>query len=234
MTKLLHVEKVSKSFTLHTQGGTTIPVFKDVDFQLSKGDCIALTGNSGAGKSTFMRMIYANYLCSSGTLKVNHKGEWVDLRQASPHQIIEIRKMTMGYVSQFLRVIPRVSTLEIVSEPLQAIGVPKSLALEKAQTLLSRLNIPQRLWSLSPLTFSGGEQQRVNLARGFIYDYPLMLLDEPTASLDANNRQIVLELIEEAKQKGSAILGIFHDQAARDAVTTGTFDVTKHRTEINA
>ncbi len=227
--EMLKVTNVGKSFTLHTQGSTEIPVFKDINFNLSGGDCIALTGASGAGKSTFMRMVYANYVCQEGAISVFHEGKWLNITEASPHEILEIRRSTMGYVSQFLRVIPRVSTLDIVSEPLVQIGASEKAAADKAKELLARLNIPENLWSLSPLTFSGGEQQRVNIARGFITDYPVMLLDEPTASLDAGNRQTVLDLIEEAKMRGSAILGIFHDQAARDAVCTGSFDVTQYR-----
>ena len=228
MTEMLKIENVGKSFTLHTQGSATIPVFMNINFQLSAGECVALTGQSGAGKSTFMRMVYANYLCQEGTIQVFHNGKWLEVTDATSHDILEMRKHTMGYVSQFLRVIPRVSTLDIVSEPLVMIGASEEAAKDKAATLLARLNIPENLWSLSPLTFSGGEQQRVNIARGFIADYPIMLLDEPTASLDAVNRQTVLNLIEEAKDRGSAILGIFHDQAARDAVCTGSFDVTQY------
>ncbi len=229
MTQMLHVENVAKNFTLHTQGALTIPVFEGIDFTLKAGECTALTGASGSGKSTFMRMIYANYLCSQGHIHVRHKGDWVDMATASAHQVIDIRRHTMGYVSQFLRVIPRVACLDIVAEPLIATGMERAQAQEKAKVLLERLHIPQALWSLSPLTFSGGEQQRVNIARGFVMDYPLMLLDEPTASLDVQNRRTVLDLIEEAKERGCAILGIFHDQEARESVCTGCFDVTEYR-----
>jgi alpha-D-ribose 1-methylphosphonate 5-triphosphate synthase subunit PhnL len=229
MSKMLHVENVAKSFTLHTQGALTIPVFEDIQFSLAAGECIALTGASGAGKSTFMRMIYANYVCSNGSIKVRHGNDWLNLVTATPHEVLDVRRHTLGYVSQFLRVIPRIPTLEIVAEPLIATGIAKETALEKAKVLLSRLRIPEHLWALSPLTFSGGEQQRVNIARGFIVDYPIMLLDEPTASLDADNRRTVLEFIEEAKMKGCAVLGIFHDQDARDTVCTGTFDVTQYQ-----
>ncbi|MDV7340330.1 phosphonate C-P lyase system protein PhnL [Terasakiella sp. A23] len=229
MSEMLNVENVAKSFTLHTQGALTIPVFEKINFSLNSGECIALTGVSGAGKSTFMRMVYANYICSEGSIRIRHNNAWMDLVSATPHQVIDVRKRTLGYVSQFLRVIPRVPTLDIVAEPLIATGVAKETALEKARTLLTRLRIPQHLWNLSPLTFSGGEQQRVNIARGFVVDYPIMLLDEPTASLDAENRRTVLDLIEEAKGRGCAVLGIFHDQDARDAVCTDTFDVTQYQ-----
>jgi len=234
MSEMLHVENVAKSFTLHTQGALTIPVFEDVNFSLQAGDCIALTGASGAGKSTFMRMVYANYICTKGNIRIRHKDDWMSLVSATPHEVLDVRRHTLGYVSQFLRVIPRVATLDIVAEPLIATGVTKDIAQDKAKILLTRLRIPEHLWTLSPLTFSGGEQQRVNIARGFIVDYPVMLLDEPTASLDADNRRTVLDFINEAKEKGSAVLGIFHDQEARDAVCTGAFDVTKYQVQNNA
>jgi alpha-D-ribose 1-methylphosphonate 5-triphosphate synthase subunit PhnL len=161
-----------------------------------------------------MRLVYGNYLAAGGSLVV---GE-LDVVTASPRQIIALRRHTLGYVSQFLRVVPRVPALDVVAEPLLTLGTPTEAARDRAASLLRRLNIPERLWSLSPTTFSGGEQQRVNIARGFAHAYPALLLDEPTASLDAANREVVLDLIEEAKARGAAILGIFHDEAARARV----------------
>ena len=145
-----------------------------------------------------------------------------------------MRREALGYVSQFLRVVPRVPTLEVVAEPLRAVGVSANIAEMRAKALLSQLNIPERLWSLSPTTFSGGEQQRVNIARGFTHKYPAMLLDEPTASLDAANREVVLSLIEEAKLRGAAIVGIFHDEAARDRVCNREIDVRSFAPEAVA
>ena len=231
MSAMLKVQNLAKTFTLHTQSATVLPVFAAINFTLNAKDCIALTGASGAGKSTFMRMIYGNYLCSEGAISIRHQENWVDLVTANPHQLLAVRRHTMGYVSQFLRVIPRVATLDIVAEPLIHSGTPKNTAKDKARAILHRLNIPERLWHLSPLTVSGGEQQRVNIARGFVMNYPVILLDEPTASLDADNRAIVLDLIADARDKGAAILGIFHDQAARDAVCNGTFDVTQYQVD---
>ena len=227
--EMLRAENVGKSFTLHVQDSTVIPVFEHIDFALKKGDCVALTGASGAGKSTFMRMIYANYVCQEGIIRVRHGEDWVDMVSAAPHTILDVRRRTMGYVSQFLRVIPRVATLDIVADPLKAMGIGVEAARDRAAVMLTRLNIPEALWSLSPLTFSGGEQQRVNIARGFVADYPIMLLDEPTASLDAGNRAVVLDLISEAKTRGSALIGIFHDEDVRDAVCTSEFEITKFR-----
>lgn len=219
---MIQIENLSKSFTLHNQGGAVIPVMAGASLTVRPGECVGLTGQSGSGKSTLMRMVYGNYLAAAGRLVVGD----LDLVTAAPREIIALRRHTLGYVSQFLRVVPRVPTVEVVAEPLLALGRPAAEARSHAEGLLSRLNIPERLWSLSPTTFSGGEQQRVNIARGFALSYPALLLDEPTASLDAVNREVVLTLIEEAKARGAAILGIFHDEAARARVCDRLVDVT--------
>lgn len=220
---MIVVEDVSKSFVLHNQGAAEIPVMAGASLRVARGECVALTGASGAGKSTLMRMIYGNYLTAGGRIRVGD----VDVATAPPRQIIQLRRHTLGYVSQFLRVVPRVPTLDVVAEPLLATGTAPDEARAQAVALLTRLNIPARLWLLSPTTFSGGEQQRVNIARGFAYRYPALLLDEPTASLDPTNRATVLTMIEEAKARGAAIIGIFHDNAARDAVCDRQVDVTQ-------
>ena len=220
---MIHVENVSKSFVLHNQGGAEIPVMSGASLTVTPGECVALTGASGAGKSTLMRMIYGNYLTAGGRIIVGD----LDVARAAPREIIALRRRTLGYVSQFLRVVPRVPTLDVVAEPLLATGTPADDARAQAAALLTRLNIPERLWSLSPTTFSGGEQQRVNIARGFAYPYPALLLDEPTASLDPTNRATVLAMIAEAKARGAAILGIFHDHAARDEICNRQVDVTR-------
>ena len=219
---MIRLDNVSKSFTLHNQGGATIEVMAGASLAVAPGECVALTGNSGAGKSTLMRMIYGNYLAASGSILVGG----VDVARAAPREIVALRRETLGYVSQFLRVVPRVPTLEVVAEPLLALGRPRTEALARARALLTRLNIPEALWGLSPTTFSGGEQQRVNIARGFAHAFPALLLDEPTASLDATNRDIVLALIEEAKARGAAIIGIFHDAPARARVADREIDVS--------
>lgn len=179
---------------------------------------MVLHGHSGSGKSTLLRSLYANYLPDEGQIQIKHGDEWVDLVTAPARKVVEIRKTTVGWVSQFLRVIPRISALEVVMQPLLDTGVPREACAAKAARLLTRLNVPERLWHLAPSTFSGGEQQRVNIARGFIVDYPILLLDEPTASLDAKNSAAVVELIREAKARGAAIVGIFHDETVREQV----------------
>lgn len=222
MTPMIHVENLAKNFTLHNQGGATIPVIAGAGFAVAPGECVALTGESGAGKSTIMRILYGNYLAQGGSVRIGT----LDITRAEPREILALRRETLGYVSQFLRVVPRVPTLEVVAEPLLALGRPEAAALDRARDLLTRLRIPERLWSLSPTTFSGGEQQRVNIARGFAHAYPALLLDEPTASLDATNRETVLTLIEEAKAGGAAIVGIFHDLEARARVADREIDVS--------
>ncbi|MBO6777187.1 MAG: phosphonate C-P lyase system protein PhnL [Marinibacterium sp.] len=220
---MIELNGVVKTFVLHNQGGAVIEVMRDAGFSVAPGECVALSGASGAGKSTLMRMIYGNYLASAGQIRV----AGVDLVQAEPREILALRRESLGYVSQFLRVVPRVPTLQVVAEPLLTLGVDAETAQARAADLLRRLRIPEPLWSLSPTTFSGGEQQRVNIARGFAHDYPALLLDEPTASLDAKNRRTVLDLILDAKARGAAIVGIFHDAAARAEVCDREIDVSE-------
>ncbi|WGW01889.1 ATP-binding cassette domain-containing protein [Vibrio sp. YMD68] len=154
------------------------------------------------------------------------QANWVDIANAQPREVLEVRQNSLGWVSQFLRVIPRISALDVVAQPLIEQGVDKEQAKQKAAALLTRLNVPEPLWSLAPATFSGGEQQRVNIARGFIVDSPILLLDEPTASLDEKNCQVVIELIQEAKQRGAAIVGIFHDEFVRQSVADKYYDIS--------
>ena len=218
---MIEIRNLTKSFTLHNQGAAVIPVMVNANLDVRSGECVGLIGASGAGKSTLMRMVWGNYLAASGHILVGG----LDVAQASPRQIIGLRRQTLGYVSQFLRVVPRVPTIEVVAEPLLNLGMAAATARDRAASLLTRLNIPERLWALSPTTFSGGEQQRVNIARGFAHPYAALLLDEPTASLDAVNRAVVLDLIGEAKARGAAILGIFHDEAARHLICDRVIDV---------
>ncbi|MDW6025557.1 phosphonate C-P lyase system protein PhnL [Mesorhizobium sp. BAC0120] len=227
MANPLIVSDVSKNFTMHLRDGVRLPVVAGVSFALEAGQCAVLGGPSGVGKSSILKMLYGNYSVDAGRILVEHRGETVDLAQASPRTILAVRRDTIGYVSQFLRTVPRVSALDVVAEPLAARGVNREEARSHARELLARLNLPERLWSLPPATFSGGEQQRVNIARGFITDHPVLLLDEPTASLDAENRAVVIGMIAEKKKAGVALLGIFHDADVRDEVADRIIDVTQ-------
>jgi alpha-D-ribose 1-methylphosphonate 5-triphosphate synthase subunit PhnL len=217
---MIEARGLSKLFTLHNQGGITLPVLRDVSFDAARGECLVLAGPSGTGKSTLLRCLYGNYLATSGSIRLRDGDDWVDLTRAPEQRILQLRRDVIGYVSQFLRAIPRVATLDVVAEPLRQRGVGLVQARERAAELLERLRLPRRLWDLPPATFSGGEQQRVNIARGFIGGHPLLLLDEPTASLDAGNRDVVVALIRDAVAQGRCVIGIFHDDAVRDAVAT--------------
>ncbi|MFN3720056.1 MAG: phosphonate C-P lyase system protein PhnL [Rhizobium rhizophilum] len=225
MATPLIVSEVAKSFIMHLRGGLVLPVVSNVSFSVASGECVVLGGPSGIGKSSILKMLYGNYAVDQGQILVNHGGRIVDLASADPRTVLEVRRGTLGYVSQFLRTVPRVSTLDVVAEPLVARGISVDEARERASELLSRLNLPRDLWQLPPSTFSGGEQQRVNIARGFITDHAVLLLDEPTASLDAANRAVVVSMIRAKKEAGVALLGIFHDEEIREAVADRILDV---------
>ena len=224
---VLELTAVAKTFTMHLQGGLQLPVLRDVAFGVEPGQCIALTGPSGVGKSSILKLIFGNYRCDSGHIHIRHGEGVIDIATAPPRRILSLRQQVLGYVTQFLRAVPRVSALDIVAEPLLAKAVPHPEATERAATMLRRFNIPERLWQLPPATFSGGEQQRVNLARGLLPEHPVLLLDEPTASLDADNRAVVIEAVHERKQKGAAIVTIVHDEDVRSAIADRCIDVTR-------
>jgi alpha-D-ribose 1-methylphosphonate 5-triphosphate synthase subunit PhnL len=227
MTALLTFEDVAKSFTLHLRGGIVLPVVGDVSFAVEPGECVVLGGPSGAGKSSLLKMAYGNYRCDAGAIRVRDGDAVVDVVRADPRVVLALRARVIAYVSQFLRVIPRVSALDVVEAAGREGGLSEAAARGRAEDLLARLNLPERLWVLPPATFSGGEQQRVNIARGLIADRPILLLDEPTASLDAQNRAVVADLVREKLRAGAGVLGIFHDSEMRDAVATRVVDVTR-------
>jgi len=226
MTQVLEVANVSKSFTMHLRGGVVLPVMRDVSFSVAAGECVVLSGPSGIGKSSILKMIFGSYRCEHGSIRVHHAPHATDVAHAAPREIIALRKRVIAYVSQFLRAIPRVAAIDVAAEPLIASGADREAARDRAAELLSYLNVPERLRGLPPATFSGGEQQRVNIARGFVGEHPLLLLDEPTASLDAENRAAVVKLINERKRRGAAIVAIVHDLDVRDAIADRLIDVT--------
>lgn len=231
---LLLMKGVAKRFTLHHQNGAELSVLQHVDLEVRAGECLVLDGPSGMGKSTLLKLIYANYRATEGRITVAIPGcEPVEVTEALPRELLRLRRESMGYVSQFLRVIPRVPALDVVAQALvedtNGDAAAMEVARERARAWLTRLRIPERLWALPPATFSGGEQQRVNIARNMIKPRPLLLLDEPTASLDAANTQTVIELIQEATARGAALVGIFHDARVGDAVATRRINVADFR-----
>lgn len=230
----LIVSEVAKTFTMHLREGIVIPVVENVNFSISSGECAVLGGPSGVGKSSILKMLYGNYAVNSGQILVSHHGRHLDLVAADPRTILQARRDTIGYVSQFLRTVPRVSALDVAAEPLVIRGESQDVARQRASELFTRLNLPEHLWALPPATFSGGEQQRVNIARGFITDHPILLLDEPTASLDAANRAVVVDLITQKKASGTALLGIFHDEEVREQVADRIINVAEFAPKENA
>lgn len=221
------VSGLGKTFVFHLRGGARLQVLSGVTFDVHPGECVVLGGPSGIGKSSILRMIYGNYRVDAGAVVIRSGGTLTDVATAGPREILALRGHGMSYVSQFLRVIPRVATIDLVAEPMIADGVERGASRHRAGELLARLNLPERLWGLPPATFSGGEQARVNIARGFAASRPVLLLDEPTASLDAANRAVVADLVAEKKAVGTAVLGIFHDEEIRDRLADRTIDVTR-------
>jgi alpha-D-ribose 1-methylphosphonate 5-triphosphate synthase subunit PhnL len=222
----LELSGVAKSFTMHLQGGLRLPVLRDVSFAVAPGQCVVLSGPSGVGKSSILKLIYGNYRCDDGRILLRDGTDVVDVAGAPPRQILSLRRRLLGYVTQFLRAVPRVGALDIVAEPLTQF-LPREAARARAAEMLRRFNVPERLWNLPPATFSGGEQQRINLARGLLPEQPVLLLDEPTASLDAENRAVVVDLVRERKARGTAIVAIVHDDEVRGTIADSTIDVSQ-------
>lgn len=223
---LLQVEGLCKSFTIHHLA-RTIPAFQDLHFSLEPGEFLLVSGPNGAGKSTLLRCLYRTYLPTGGSAWFAAHGGRIDLACATDIDIAALRKQEIGFVTQFLKTRPRVTALELVAEPLLATGLTASAATAHAQEALDFFGVKPVLWTAYPTTFSGGEQQKVNLARALIRPYRLLLLDEPTASLDVNARQALVERLATLKQAGVAMMAVLHhaeDAAAlidrRLAITT--------------
>lgn len=215
----LKVRNLEKRFILHNRGGVHVKGFKDINFTLDTGQLLALSGPSGVGKSSILKTIYRTYQANNGSILFSRcDGTEVDLASCSESRVLDLRRREIGFVTQFLKVLPRVTALDAVAHPLIETGKSQEEAKERARDLLTTLGIREELFNLSPLTFSGGEQQRVNIARGIIAPKELLLLDEPTASLDHKSADKVLELLEGLKIRGNAMIAIFHDQQKIDRV----------------
>jgi alpha-D-ribose 1-methylphosphonate 5-triphosphate synthase subunit PhnL len=228
-TTMVRLDGVAKTFVMHLRGGAILPVLKSVTFDVRAGECAVLDGPSGVGKSSILKMIFGNYRADAGSILVRDIREWVDVASAPPRRVLHLRQSSIGYVSQFLRTIPRVGALDIVAAAARDNGIAPDKARARAAELLDRLNIPEKLWLLPPSTFSGGEQQRINIARGFAAAHPILLLDEPTASLDRRNREAVIDFIRQRKRAGAALLGIFHDEDVKQQICDRSIDVTDFR-----
>lgn len=206
---LLQVEGLTKHFTIdHLQ--REIAVFDDLNFALEPGQFMLVGGANGAGKSSLLRCLYRTYLPSAGRALFASRHGQIDLAHAADVDIALLRREEMGFVTQFLRPRPRVSAVELVAEPLLGAGMAWDAATESARQMLADFGLKEELWLAYPTTFSGGEQQKVNLARALIAPRRLLLLDEPTASLDAATRQSLQQRLTELKTHGVAMIGVFH------------------------
>jgi alpha-D-ribose 1-methylphosphonate 5-triphosphate synthase subunit PhnL len=223
---LLVVEDLDKTFTLHLHGGLRLPVVSGVRFAVKRGECVVFGGPSGVGKSSILKIVFGAYRSDAGRILLADGDGFLDIAAATPREVIRARRRIMSYVSQFLRVIPRVAAIDVVAAAAREAGLEAAAARARAASLMARLNLPERLWRLPPATFSGGEQQRVNIARGFAGGHSLLILDEPTASLDAENRNAVVELIAERRVGGAGFLAVFHDEDVRARLADRLIDVT--------
>lgn len=221
---ILVVSDLAKSFTLHMLGRKMLHGCENVSFSLQPGEFMGIAGPSGAGKSTIIKCIYRTYIPSAGQMFYRtREGREIDLATASEREILRLRQSEISYVSQFLKVIPRVSAVNILTEELCQRGWMTERAKEQAYVLLKMMNITPELWDAFPSTFSGGEQQRLNLARALITEPRLLLLDEPTASLDNETKKIVVQALTALKQKGTTIIGIFHDLESMNRMVDKVF-----------
>ena len=209
---LLEVRQLKKQFHLHLVDGRIIEPFADLSFQVEKGELFIISGKSGIGKTTILKCIYRTYLTTSGDIWYDSQffGR-VNIATASEEVVMKLREHELAFCSQFLKVLPRVPAVAVAAEPLVRLGMAREEAHREAEKWLRRLGIEESRWQASPVTFSGGEQQRLNLARAFIARPRFLLLDEPTASLDAISKSIVLEMIGEARAAGVTILTVSHD-----------------------
>jgi alpha-D-ribose 1-methylphosphonate 5-triphosphate synthase subunit PhnL len=224
----LEVKNLNKSFKVHTRGGVEVKGFENINLEVKNGEFLSLYGPSGAGKSSILKTLFRTYTTTSGNI-IFHKdnGSTIDIANASESEILNLRKNEIGYVSQFLQILPRISAVDIVSQQLIVKGESEQIARSKAKELLDYLSIREELFDLSPLTFSGGEQQRVNIAKGIIAPKSLLLLDEPTASLDKTNTMKVVEKLKLLKEQGVSMVGIFHDLEAMEIISDSIYELKR-------
>ena len=206
---LLRVEGLSKTFRMYHLD-SMLHAFAGISFDLHEGEFLLLKGRNGAGKSTLLRTLWRSYLPVAGHIWYQSKLGPIDLARAADVDIALLRRQEIGFVTQFLNARPRVAAQDIVAEPLRLAGYAPDEALEQARHWLGEFGVRPELWRAYPSTFSGGEQQKVNLARALILPQRLLLLDEPTASLDIGARSALVRRLADLKAGGVAIIGVFH------------------------
>lgn len=226
---LLNIEGLSKSFYMH-MAKRRIRGCQDINLAVQEGEFVGITGRSGSGKSTILRCIYRTNLPESGSIWYRSASFGkVDLCTVGEREMIHIRSYEMGYVSQFLNVLPRQTAYDIVLQSaLETFGSSDmDRAEEETAAMLRHFDIDESLWTLYPRTFSGGEKLRLNIAAAMIKQPRLLLLDEPTASLDAASKMKVCELIEQLKAQGTTMLGIFHDLEFMEGLCDHEFNMQR-------
>ncbi|MCL1916767.1 MAG: ATP-binding cassette domain-containing protein [Peptococcaceae bacterium] len=224
---ILKIENLSKNFYLHYQD-KTITSCQDINFVLNKGEFIGIVGVSGAGKSTIMKCINRTYLPMQGTIYYDSEafGE-INLATAAEREILYLRKHEIGYVSQFLNIMPRTTAKEHVMSALIDMGKDEKTAEIQAREMLTYFKLPENLWDIYPNTFSGGERLRLNLAHSMVKKPRLLLLDEPTASLDHKTKLLVKEILKKLKDQKTSMLGIFHDLEFMEGVCDRIFNISE-------
>lgn len=218
MNEHLKVENLSKEFTVHMLGGTRLRAIEDASFAVARGEFLGVVGRSGSGKSSLLRCVYRRYLPTAGSILYDSSDGIVDLVEADDRTVLSLREAEIGYVSQFLRAIPRTPARDVVAEPLVGRGVDASEARERATAVMNSVGLPDRLKDSYPVTMSGGEQQRVNLSRALVARPSLLLLDEPTSALDPETRALAVGAIRRLKDGGTSMIGIFHEYETLEAL----------------
>lgn len=227
---MVKIENLSKEFFIHIRNDAQIEGFDKINLEIKEGSLTAVTGPSGCGKSSLLKCIYRTYTPTDGHVwYMSEDGKRIDLASAEPWEIIRLRKKEIGYVSQFFHVIPRVSAIDILIHTQTAQGVAEFKARKKAEEYLSSVGIAENLWDMYPSTFSGGEKQRLNIVNALITEPRFLLLDEPTASLDMVSKEWVMNLILKLKAKGTAMLGVFHDEIAIQTLADKRYEMREKK-----
>ena len=224
---LLKIENLSKNFYLHSQG-KRINSCQNISFSVEKGEFIGIVGTSGAGKSTILKCIHRTYLPRQGEILYESNAYGlINLAEASEREILHLRKYEIGYVSQFLNVMPRTTAKEHVMSALIEMNEDPKRAETAAEEMLAYFKLPENLWDIYPNTFSGGERLRLNLAHTMVKHPRLMLLDEPTASLDNKTKLLVKDMLIRLKNKEKSMIGIFHDLEFMEGVCDSVFNLSE-------
>lgn len=222
---MLEIKDFGKRFTIHHLG-KTMPAIEHIHFSLDAGEFIGIVGKSGSGKSTILKSIYRSYLPDTGNVLYNSaRFGQVDLATIPERQMLYLRKYEIGYVSQFLNVMPRTTCRQLVINALLEMGETEEVALKEAEKALIHFEMDPKLWDSYPNTFSGGEKLRLNIAMATVKNPRLLLLDEPTASLDQQSKVKVREIIEKLKNRGTTLVGIFHDIEFMEGLCDKVYDM---------